>query len=168
MQNAKDTFYVTLCTRIAALNPERTVVVRGVTRPGVLVSENELVSAVELPDIFRLEWTALRVDANGALPLAAMRCEIRYCTDGGAMRGGMDRGRLVATMDAELVSALGTRPHSAAKMNYAVTAQGGSPSAMATKIFWGDVVFSDLTTEGERLERVATVEVFSYQEAGEL
>ena len=73
MQNAKDTFYITLSTRIAALNSERTVVVRGVTRPGVLVSENELVSAVELPDIFRLEWTALRLDANGALPLAAMR-----------------------------------------------------------------------------------------------
>jgi hypothetical protein len=168
MQNAKDTFYITLSKRIAAVNPERTVVVRGVTRPGVLVSENELVSAVELPDIFRLQWTTLRVDANGPLALAAMRCELRYCTDGGAMNGGMDRGRLVAAMDAELASALGSVPRSAAKMNYAVTAQGGSPSAMATNIFWGDVVFSNLTTEGERLERVATVEVFSYQEAGEL
>ena len=34
MQNAKDTFYVTLRDRLAAVNPARTMVVRGVTRPG--------------------------------------------------------------------------------------------------------------------------------------
>ena len=42
MQNAKDTFYVTLQSRLAALNPARTIVVRGVVRPGTLVEENEL------------------------------------------------------------------------------------------------------------------------------
>ena len=36
MQNAKDTFYEVLRKRLAALNPERTMVVRGVVRPGVL------------------------------------------------------------------------------------------------------------------------------------
>ena len=46
MQNAKDTFYELLRGRLAALNPDRTVVVRGVVRPGVLVEENELVSTV--------------------------------------------------------------------------------------------------------------------------
>jgi hypothetical protein len=168
MQNAKDTFYVVLCDRIAALNPQRTIVVRGVARPGVVVAENELVSAVELPDIFRLQWTALCVDANGPMPLVAMRCEIRYCTDGIVMNGGMDRGRLLAGMDAELASALRANPQCATKMNYAATAQGGTATAMATNIFWGDVVFSNVTTENERLERVAAVEVFSYQEAGEL
>ena len=45
MQNAKDTFYVTLRDRLAAVNPARTMVLRGVTRPGVLVEENELASA---------------------------------------------------------------------------------------------------------------------------
>jgi hypothetical protein len=168
MQNAKDTFYVVLCDRIAALNPQRTIVVRGVARPGVVVAENELVSAVELPDIFRLQWTELRVDANGPMPLVAMRCEIRYCSDGSAMNGGMDRGHVLAGMDAELASALGTAPQYATKMNYLATAQGGAATAMATNIFWGDVVFSNLTTENERLGRVATVEIFSYQEAGEL
>ena len=57
MQNAKDTFYVTLRDRLAALNPARTMVVRGVTRPGVLVEENELVSAYEPVDVFCLRWT---------------------------------------------------------------------------------------------------------------
>ncbi len=42
MQNAKDSFYEVLRARLSALNPERTVAVRGVTRPGVLVDENEL------------------------------------------------------------------------------------------------------------------------------
>ena len=42
MQNAKDTFYEVLRSRLVALNPERTIVLRGVMRPGVLVEENEL------------------------------------------------------------------------------------------------------------------------------
>ena len=37
MQNAKDTFYLTLQSRLAALNPSRTVVLRGVVRPATLV-----------------------------------------------------------------------------------------------------------------------------------
>lgn len=168
MQNAKDTFYMTLQTRLAAVNPARTVVVRGVTRPGVLVDENELATAVELPDVFRLAWVAMKVDANAALPLVAMQCEIRYATEGSSGNGGMDRGRLLAGMDAELAQAVGTHPRSTEKMNYTATAQGGAAVAMETNVFWGDVVFGNATTNGERLERVVTVEVFSYQEAGEL
>ena len=57
MQNAKDTFYEMLRGRLAALNPGRTIVLRGVVRPGVLVEENELVSTVVLPDCFRVNWT---------------------------------------------------------------------------------------------------------------
>ena len=57
MQNAKDTFYMTLRDRLAAVNPARTMVVRGVTRPGSLVEENELVSADQPVDAFCLRWT---------------------------------------------------------------------------------------------------------------
>ena len=66
MQNAKDTFYEVLRSRLVALNPERTIVLRGVVRPGVLVEENELLSAVALPDCFRLRWSVSQVDANGS------------------------------------------------------------------------------------------------------
>ncbi len=52
MQNAKDTFYEMLRSRLVALNPERTIVLRGVVRPGVLVEENELLSSTMLPDCF--------------------------------------------------------------------------------------------------------------------
>ena len=45
MQNAKDTFYLMLQSRLTALNPSRTIVVRGVLRPGILVDENELPTA---------------------------------------------------------------------------------------------------------------------------
>jgi hypothetical protein len=39
---------------------------------------------------------------------------------------------------------------------------------MATNVFWSDAVFGAVVVNDERLERVATVEVFCYQEAGEL
>jgi hypothetical protein len=164
MQNARDTFYVTLRDRLAEVNPARTVVVRGVSRPGLLVEENELASAYEPADAFRMRWTGLTVDARGALPLVAMGCEIRYATDGSAGNGGMDRGRLLAAMDAELVAAVSAAPQSVGKMNYS----GAAPVAMGTNVFWGDAVFGAAVVNGERLERVATVEVFCYQEAGEL
>ena len=170
MQNARDTFYVTLRDRLAALNPSRTIVLRGVTRPGVLVEENELVSAYQPVNAFCLRWTGLSVDAHGSLPLVTMVCEIQYATDGDSGNGGMDRGRLLSAMDGELAAAVSAAPQNAVKMNY-VAAAGGSglaPVTMATNVFWGDVTFGAAVVNGERLERVATVEVFSYQEAGEL
>ena len=42
IQTLKDTFYGVLRDRIAAANPSRTIVVRGLIRPSVLVVENEL------------------------------------------------------------------------------------------------------------------------------
>jgi hypothetical protein len=168
MENTRDTFYVTLRNRLAALNPGRTMVLRGTVRPGVLVEENELATTFQPVDAFCLHWTDMRVDPVGALPLVTMECEIRYATDGSAGNGGMDRGRLLAAMDGELAAALGTQPRYAVKTNYAGVSAGVAPVAMATNVFWGDVAFAAVVTRGERVERVATVEIFSYQEAGEL
>jgi hypothetical protein len=170
MQNARDTFYVTLRDRLAVVNPARTIVLRGVIRPGLLVEENELASATMPINAFCLQWTGLTVDAQGALPLVTMVCEIRYATDGDSGNGGMDRGRLLSGMDAELVASVSASPQNTKKMNYVGAAgrSGLPPVAMATNVFWSDVVFGAAVANGERLERVATVEVFSYQEAGEL
>ncbi|WP_158942066.1 hypothetical protein [Granulicella sp. S190] len=170
MQNARDTFYVTLRDKLAAVNPARTIVLRGVVRPGVLVEENELASAAVPVDAFCLRWTALTVAVQSALPLVTMICEISYATDGSSGNGGMDRGRLLSAMDAELVAAVSAAPQTVTKMDY-VGAAGGSglaPVAMGTNVFWGDTAFGATVVNGERLERVATVEVFCYQEAGEL
>lgn len=168
MQSARDTFYVMLRDRLAGLNPVRTMVVRGVTRPGVMVEENELASAYHPVDTFCLRWAGLRVASRAALPLVSMVCEIEYATDGSAGNGGMDRGRLLAGMDAELAAAVSAAPQSVAKMNFAGVGAGTAAAAMQTKVFWGDAVFGVAVADGERLKRVATVEVFAYQEAGEL
>jgi hypothetical protein len=161
MQNARDTFYITLRDRIAALNPARTVLVRGQSRPAVLVEENELPSSFDHDDAFTLRWTDTQLDTNGILPLATMRCEIHYTTQGNSGNGGMDRGRLLSAMDSELAAAINAAPQRAAKANYASTAP------VQTNIFWSDVAFAPAVINSERLSRTATVDVFSYQEAGE-
>jgi len=164
MQHAKDTFYITVRDRIASLNPARTVLLRGLLRPGVLVEENELAVDQQPPDAFRLRWTEFSAVGNDAMPLVTMRCEFHYATAGNAGNGGMDRGRLLGVMDAELAAAINTTPQNAVKVNYA---DASGPTPMQTNLFWGDIAFGALTANGEQLERVATVDVFSYQEAGE-
>ena len=168
MQNARDTFYVTLRDRLAALNPVRTMVVRGVTRPGVLVEENELPSAYQPVDTFCMRWTGLRVAAKAAMPLVSMVCEIEYATDGSSGNGGMDRGRLLAGMDAELAAAVSAAPQNVVKMNFAGVSAGTTAVAMGTNVFWCEAAFGAAVADGERLKRVVTVEVFAYQEVGEL
>jgi len=169
MQDARDTFYVALRDRLAAINPARTIVLRGQVRPGILVEENELPTAFQPVDAFSLRWTATRVDTATPLPLVAMECQVSYATDGSAGNGGMDRGRLLAAMDGELLAALNQTPHSALKMNYSgVAAAGVAPVPMSTNIFWSAPAFASATSDDERITRVATVQVFSYQEAGEL
>ncbi len=164
MQNAKDTFYVAMRDRLAELNPERTFAVRGVVRPGLIVEENELVVAPVPVDAFRLRWGKLTVQTEGPAPLIAMTCEISYATDGTSANSGLDRGRMLAAMDAELAAMVGTEPKRLPKLSYTTM----PPVPMATNVFWGELAFGALTSAGERLSRVATVEVFSYGEAGEL
>lgn len=163
MQRAKDTFYVMLRDRIAATNAQRTVVVRGVLRPGVLVEENELPAAVAVADAFRLRWTAAAIDMQGTLPLAKLHCEIAYETAGTAEMSGMDRGRALATMDAELAAVLAGTGQSTPKMDF--SAGGASPSG--TRIFWSDPEFGVAEMHGERVGRTVGVEVWSLEEAGE-
>src|SRR5665213_1122521 len=105
MQNAKDTFYEVVRDRVAAANAALTVVVRGVVRPAVVVDENEIASAADLRDCFRLRWAGLSVSVEGAAALVSMQCEILYATAGSD--GGLDRGRVLAGLDAALASAVG-------------------------------------------------------------
>ena len=164
MQHARDTFYVMLRDRLALLNPERTIVLRVLSRPGVLVAENETPSAHAMPDAFTLQWTSLRIEARGSLPLATMECEIRYLTDGTAALGGMDRGQSLGSMDAELTASLMSEPSHVTKMNYS----SGTAVALKTEVFWGPPVFRAAVASGERLTRTATVDVWCLVEAGEM
>lgn len=168
MQNAKDTFYEMLRSRIAAANPERTIALRGVVRPAVLVEENELVSAITIPDCFRLRWIDATVDAANALPVATVTCEVMYETAGTVGTGGLDRGRMLTKMDAELAAAVNACPQKAAKQNYAALANGGAAMVMSTNIWWSNVALGPLIVKADRVGRTANVTVMSCEEAGEL
>lgn len=168
VQNAKDTFYELLRGRLAVLNPERTAVVRGLTRPGVLVDENELGASALLPDCFHLQWVSEAVEAQGAMPLVTLGCEITYGTAGSAANGGLDRGRALGAMDGELLGAVQQIPQNTGKSNYTALASGGGALPMSTRIWWGDVAFGPVKVDRDRLTRTATVAVMSYEEAGEL
>jgi hypothetical protein len=168
VQNARDSFYEALRNRLSTLNPERTVVIRGVTRPGVLVDENETQSTELLADCFHLRWKDSQVTSAGALPLVCQACEITYATAGTALNGGLDRGRALTSMDAELTSVLQAGEQHAAKYDYSALREGGTAQALQTGIWWSDVSFQPLQFNKERVQRSALVEVVSYLEAGEL
>ena len=162
MQNAKDTFYVSLRDRLAVLNAGRVVVLRGSTRPAVVAVENELESrAAEPLDAFLLRWTRHASDCTEPMPLDSAQCEIRYRTRGTAEMAGMDRGRTLAALDAELSSLL--LPARAAKQNFSTD----PVMAMATNIFWSTPEFGPATLEDGTLWRAVTVTVFAPREAGE-
>jgi hypothetical protein len=161
MQNAKDTFYITLRNRLASVNPERTMTLRGVVRPGILVEEAEA-PAAQLPlDVFVLRWTKLGTDTQLPAILANMTCEIHYTTAGTQTNMGLDRGRALEEMDDELLRML--CPASTPKMSYAQSPE----EQMGTNIFWSPAIFAAEATTRERVGRVATVEVFAFQEQGE-
>ena len=161
MQNAKDSFYMALRTRLAAINPERTILLRGTTRPGILVEEAEA-PFTQLPnDVFVLRWSGAGVDLNLGSTMVAEQCEILYQTCGTQSYGGLDRGRALSKMDEELASIL--QPFYTVKLNYTAT----PPTAMLTKVFWNEPAFSAMVIQRDQLSRFATVMVYSYQEQGE-
>jgi hypothetical protein len=102
------------------------------------------------------------------MPIATLTCEVLYETAGTAGNAGMDRGRLLAAMDAELVGALNTTPQTEIKQSFAVLATGGVATAMSTNIWWSDVVLGALVVKADRIVRTAKVTVMSCEEAGEL
>lgn len=161
MQNAKDTFYITLRTRLAAVNPTRTMTLRAVSRPGILAEEAEAPMAQPLLDAFTLRWTGLQADLQLPAILTQMTCEIQYATAGTQANAGLDRGRALEEMDYEVLKLL--YPYSAQKMNYTQN----PAAAMETMIFWSEPEFGPAVTLRDRLSRAAKVTVFAYQEQAE-
>ncbi|MDR3740103.1 MAG: hypothetical protein P4L40_13905 [Terracidiphilus sp.] len=161
MQNAKDSFYSALRTRLEAANPERTMLLRGAIRPGILVEEAEA-PFTQLPnDVFVLSWLGLGTDADLGSTMTAEECEIVYQTCGTQAFGGLDRGRLLSRMDEEILALL--EPYWTPKVNYAV-----QPAAtMLTRVFWDEPVFMPSLRQRDCIGRSVKVMVYSYQEQGE-
>ena len=103
MQAAKDSFFMALRARLAALNPGRTVVIDGVTVPGILVRENTEPRFNEAaPGVFYVDFGELLI-AESSRPMLGMDCRIWYASEGTTGGSGVDRGRMLAEMDDELV-----------------------------------------------------------------
>jgi hypothetical protein len=161
MQNAKDSFYMTLRARLASINPVRTILLRGAVRPGILVEEAEAPFSQLPNDVYVLRWLGLGVDMDLASTMVAEQCEILYQTCGTQSFGGLDRGRLLSEMDEEVT--VMAQPFYTPKLNFTAT----PPAAMLTKVFWDEPRFSPIVTQRDRLSRSANVMVYSYQEQGE-
>ena len=161
MQNAKDSFYIALRNRLAVVNPARVMTLRAVERPGILVEEAEAEMAEMPSDVFSLRWVG--TDRVEGVPGAMWRagCEVRYATAGSQGHAGLDRGRALTAMDAELLHML--EPLSTPKLNYTTT----PATAMQTNVFWGLPVAGTTETLRDRLLRMVMVTVFAFNEPGE-
>lgn len=161
MQNAKDSFYISLRNRLAALNPDRTILLRGAVRPGILVEEAEAPFSQPPGDVFIVRWLGMGTDVDLASTLVAQECEILYQTCGCQTFGGLDRGRSLSQMDDELVAIL--QPFATPKLSYAAN----PPIALLTQVFWDEPAFAPVIAQRDRLSRSARVTIYSYQEPGE-
>jgi hypothetical protein len=161
MQNAKDSFYMALRTRLIAINPARTILLRGAVRPGILVEEAEAPFSQLPNDVFVLRWLGLNADMNLSSAMAAEECEILYQTCGTQSFGGLDRGRALSEMDEEILAIVS--PFCTSKLNYSIT----PPATMLTQVFWDEPGFTPVVIQRDRLSRSARVTIYSYQEQGE-
>ena len=161
MQNAKDSFYMALRTRLAAINPERTILLRGAVRPGILVEEAEAPFSQLPNDVFVLRWLGLASDMDLAPRWRPSSARFSTRPAGRRASAGWTAGARLSEMDEELVAML--QPFYTPKLNYTAT----PPAAMLTQVFWDEPVFTPVVTQRDRLSRTAKVMVYSYQEQGE-
>lgn len=139
MQFAKDSFFLALQGRLAALNPARTVTVNGTTVPAVIVVENTPPSWAEpQPNTFYIEWGGAEVvgghAGNGAL--MSLDVVISYYSTG-SVASMVDRGRVLAQLDEELLGIC--QPPNTDKRDYTQ-----SPSAdLGTNVFWNQPTISE-------------------------
>jgi hypothetical protein len=102
MQAAKDSFYMALRTRLAVLNPTRTMVIDGVTVPAIVVRENmETRFGEAQTEAFYVDFGDILI-AESTRPMLGIDCHIWYSSEGGGGTG-VDRGRTLAEMDVELL-----------------------------------------------------------------
>lgn len=161
MQNAKDSFYMALRTRLTTVNPVRTILLRGAVRPGILIEEAEAPFSQLPHDVFVLRWLGLAADMDLPTTMASEECEILYQSCGTQSFGGLDRGRALSQMDEEVIAII--QPFCTPKLNYAAT----PPAAMLTQVFWDEPEFTPIVVLRDQLSRSVKVAVYSYQEQGE-
>lgn len=159
MQSAKDTFLLALRDRLAVVNAARTVAIRGASRPAVIAEDVELSLGQSDPmDCFVLRWLDEVIDLSEPLPLHVLQCEVRYATHGTQEFAGMDRGRVLAALDAELAQML--QPRYSALQDFS----GSSAVTRTTRVWWSEMEPSPVVMDGDALRRVAKLTVFALGE----
>ncbi len=167
MQAAKDSFFRFLQGRLSIVNAGRTIVVDGVTKPAILVVENEPYPPAKLFfNTFYVHWLgapAIREFANTAAPRYELLAQIEYFVQGTAalQRPFADRGRVLGQLDRELVQIL--FPGHTPKMNFATE----PPQPLGSQVQWNWA--PDLRTiaqsDGSILRRISTINVSFYLES---
>lgn len=151
MQFAKDSFFLALQERLAAVNPARVVTINGATMPAVVVVENVPPSiAQSQPNTFYLQWGEAAVVAGGSNTGALMSLDvvISYYTTG-SVQSMVDRGRVLAQLDEELLSIC--QPPNTEKRDYTQ-----SPSVdLGTTVFWNQPTFGEGKGTGRFWGRVS-------------
>lgn len=161
MQAAKDSFYMALCTRLQQVNSQRTVVMDGEVRPGIMIAENEAAVCAQPPEAFCIEWgptTPVFVSDLVASTLLASEVTIRYRTCGSNM-GDCDRGRSLTSMDAELMAICA--PPQTTKMDYTQA----TPVSLGSTVFWRQPALGAAAQTASMLGRAATMTVYFYPES---
>lgn len=164
MQAAKDSFYMALRERLAALNPARVIVLDGVERPAIVVRENmEPQFAVAQANAYYVDWGEARI-AESTRPILGLECHIWYATEG-STGSGVDRGRMLAQMDEELLKIC-------APLHTEMRDYRQSPSvSLGCGVFWtmpelknvpAGVQKQAVSAGAARLERFATLRVYFF------
>ena len=165
MQFAKDSFFLALQERLAALSPARTVTINGANVPAVVVMEN-LAPTFQKPlaNTFYIEWgDAEVVSAWNGGAILSMGVEISYFS-AGSVTSMVDRGRMLGQLDRELLSIC--HPANTEKRDYTQ-----SPSAdLGTRVSWNQPSFKaeaeeDASAESGQVERRAQMRIYFFSEA---
>ena len=171
MQFAKDSFFLALQSRLAALNPARTVTISGATVPAIVVVENLPPSSADpQANTFYVEWgtaEVVRAHANSS-PMMSLDVVISYSTFG-SVASMVDRGRLLGQLDSELLAIC--QPPNTEKRDYTQSPSVG----LGTSLVWTQPIFSeqrrsDVTNLAERhqdarVERKAKLKIYFFAEA---
>src|SRR5581483_11784296 len=104
MHFTKDSFYLALRDRLASLNPARVITLNGITRPAIVVRENEpLTAARPMPNTFYLDFGEPKAHPRLPAPLLSLECHIAFEAES-STEAATDRGRLLSQLTTELLA----------------------------------------------------------------
>ena len=165
MQAAKDSFFRALQSRLAAVNPARTISMDGVVRPAIFVVENEPYPPPKLFfNAFYIHWLgapAVREFYGTLAPRYSLAAQLEYFVQGTAslQRPFADRGRLLGQLDRELIEIL--FPCSTEKLDHSAT----PPAPLGSRLLWRWTPSFQTIVDGGVLRRLTTVNVSFFLEA---